>query len=320
MPRKRKICIVEDCNTLYRQRDCCQKHFTKWFREGKIKTKDGQVLKYDYDNPTSSAALIEYFGVKIRKKEDGLKLTRDNYVKVSYQSSFYSFEVYEKSPGVNSYRKFRETFDDSYIVHHTERCLANYDLNLKYFNSLDKEKFNKDLDKTISKINKTRIVSKAEEEMIRGDKKSFNKFSKGWTKNELNEFFNEKYWFEEVTDLNLLREVSGIYIMVLDEYAQIYIGKSDNMKTRIMGHWSKTKEFDRLIFGGVNNSVLSIDSFRAFDTTRIYVYPTNKSEIAEDMIINQFDHRYILNRTVGGSLEGGLIEAIANRKTRLLTE
>lgn len=53
--------------------------------------------------------------------------------------------------------------------------------------------------------------------------------------------------------------------MVLDEYRQVYIGatsESAGTAERIRQHWSGQKQFDRLLAGSVETSVLSIDSFR----------------------------------------------------------
>lgn len=205
--------------------------------------------------------MVKYFGVNVRGKSDGLKLTRDNYIIVSNKSSFRKGKVYS----------------DSDLDKHIENCLYNYDLNIEYFRSLLKQEFNK----------------------------------------ELMEFVSKTKFFKEITDLVPLSGVSGYYIMVLDEYAQAYIGKSNDIKIRIQKHWSKQKEFDRLIFGGKENSILSIDSFRAYDTTRIFVYPTNELEEQEDNFINLFNKKYLLNRTRGGTLDG-LMEVIINRKTREL--
>ncbi|MED4235799.1 GIY-YIG nuclease family protein [Priestia megaterium] len=207
--------------------------------------------------------MINYFGVKIKQKPDGLKLTKDNYIKVSNKSSFGNGKVYS----------------DEYIKRQSENSLYNYDLNMDYFRLLPKEEFNKELMK----------------------------------------FVDETKVFKEITDLAPLHEVPGYYIMVLDEYAQVYIGSSDNIKKRIQSHWSKQKQFDRLIFGNKENSILSIDSFRAYDTTRIFVYPTHQTLIKENNFINQFNAQYYLNRTKGGALDG-LIEAIINRKTRELLD
>ncbi|MEH6991271.1 hypothetical protein V7075_01005 [Neobacillus drentensis] len=69
-----------------------------------------------------------HFGVNIRKKSDGFKLTRDNYIKVKNKSTLRKGMVY----------------DDSFINKHIENCLYNYDLNIEYFRSLSKEEFNRE--------------------------------------------------------------------------------------------------------------------------------------------------------------------------------
>ena len=68
-------------------------------------------------------------------------------------------------------------------------------------------------------------------------------------------------------------------------------------------------------FGSKENSILSINSFRALDTTRIFVNLTSDIYVLEDKFINQMEKRYLLNRTAGGALDG-LPEAIAKMKTR----
>lgn len=59
----------------------------------------------------------KHFGVSVREKNDGMKLTRENYIKVSIKSSF---------------RKAK-TYPDSYISEHKEKRLYNFDLNMKNF-------------------------------------------------------------------------------------------------------------------------------------------------------------------------------------------
>lgn len=132
---------------------------------------------------------------------------------------------------------------------------------------------------------------------------------------ELDKFIIKNH-FTEVFDLNKYKNIAGYYVLVLDKYCQIYIGTTSDIKRRIMTHWSNRKSFDRLIFGNVNNSFLSIDSFRALDTTRIFVYKENKTFINEDGYINDFPLKFMLNRTGGGKLEDGLTGAIIERKTR----
>ena len=167
-------------------------------------------------------------------------------------------------------------YDDEYIISHIKRALFNFDLNMKFFSCLDSNEFNHTLQK----------------------------------------FLQQHPQFVEVKDLNEYRYKTGYYILVLDKYKQIYIGTTNNICGRIREHWTKTKQFDRLIFGSIFTSRLSIDSFRPLDTTRIFVYTTNKTFENEDKFISYFPDKFILNRTKGGMLDLGLSQAISNRKYR----
>ena len=112
--------------------------------------------------------------------------------------------------------------------------------------------------------------------------------------------------FKDVTDLNALKDTKGLYIMVLDEYQQVYIGTAafgTNIKKRIMNHWSTKKHFGRLLNGRVENSILSIDSFGALDTTRIFYKKLQSNEeiyLLEEKYIKDFKPEYRLNRVAGG--------------------
>lgn len=120
----------------------------------------------------------------------------------------------------------------------------------------------------------------------------------------------------------ILHFTQGVYVLILDEYKQVYIGQSTNIKKRILNHWSNNKEFDKLIFGRVDTSVLSIDSFGFLDTTRIFVIPVNdyyKLDLIEHKLIKQIDGKYLLNRTAGGikGLESNIaLEIIASGNYR----
>lgn len=203
----------------------------------------------------------------------------------------FGVNVLEKSSGLKLTKEnyvekiiFKDTqlknhFTNSIIQNYIEAYLYNFDLNMAYFRSLSKDEFNKKLDA----------------------------------------FIEGNSGFIEIADLNAVDRTAGYYIMVLDEYAQVYIGTSQNIKKRIQEHWRMQMYFDRMIFSDLKNSILSINSFRALDTTRIFAYPTAETFILEDAFINQFDHKYLLNRTAGGALKD-LSEAIAKRKTRDLSE
>lgn len=177
-------------------------------------------------------------------------------------------------------------YTDKWVEKHYEDCMKNFDLNMKFFDSLDAAKFQKHL-------------------------ASFFKRNK----------------FIEVSDLQEVNDIRGIYVLVLDEYKQAYVGKSENIKKRILRHWSDKKEFDRLIHGQVDTSVLSIDSFSALDTTRIFYKPVkwyNDIDDVEKKIVAGVNPDYLLNRTAGG-LNGETFSSIrnlaliANMKKRKLT-
>ena len=202
-----------------------------------------------------------HFGVNLRETKKGLNLTRDNYITINTKSSF--------SNG--------RTYSDEWCKKYYIYCLENFDLNMRYFSSLNYQEFTEKLNEFVEKFNFTQIFSLSEHSLV-----------------------------------------SGYYILVLDKYKQIYIGTTKKIKERILGHWSKTKPFDRLVFGRKENSIISIDSFRAFDTTRIFVHVTENIFNEENNYIECFDSKFLLNRTVGGFLQGGLEEAIAKGKTRNL--
>lgn len=115
--------------------------------------------------------------------------------------------------------------------------------------------------------------------------------------------FVKKNRFNELKNLEEVKCIEGIYILVLDEYSQVYIGISNNIKRRILRHWSYKKEFSGLLDGSVNKSIISIDSFGALDTTRIFYKPIkefqNRDEI-ENKYVYEFKNMYILNRVAGG--------------------
>ena len=157
-----------------------------------------------------------------------------------------------------------------------ELCLENYDLNMKYFQSLDKDEFDHELTSFLSKHNR----------------------------------------FKQIFDLNDVDEVYGYYIMVLDEYKQVYIGKSLDIKCRIRQHWNKTKPLDRTLLPmyNVSGSTFSIDFFRPLDTTRIYVWKKKVSDGIEARLVKDFPSKFLCNR-IGGDIETA-IEAAATMNTR----
>lgn len=157
--------------------------------------------------------------------------------------------------------------------------MENYDLNIEFFNCLDRIEFDAQIDS-----------------------------------------FKEKYsLFNEITDLNPYMNASGYYVLIVDEYKQLYVGTSITIGKRIRQHWNARKQFDRLLFpmGAIDKSILPFDSFRALDTTRILVYEADEVFDIEDEFIRQFDARFVGNRMAGG-VPQGLLHAISMMKSRTL--
>ena len=106
-----------------------------------------------------------------------------------------------------------------------------------------------------------------------------------------------------MTDLNKWEGKQGLYVMVLDEFKQAYIGVTSSdggIKARIRQHWSSSKAFDRLLWGRVDESIISIDSFRALDTTRIYAAKVRNPLSLENKVIDSLPSKFVLNRVIGG--------------------
>lgn len=109
----------------------------------------------------------------------------------------------------------------------------------------------------------------------------FKKLNKEDFENELNKFFTKFKKFREIYDLNEC-DFDGLYVIVLDKYKQVYIGIADNIKKRILQHWRKRPNC--LVYGNKDNSKLCIDTFKALDTTRIFVYTDSSFEFMKNLI------------------------------------
>ena len=159
--------------------------------------------------------------------------------------------------------KHGTAYSESWCAEYREVCLKNYDINIEYFSNLDKTTFDVALSSFLSKYNR----------------------------------------FQKVSNLNDFSSVEGFYVMILDEYKQVYIGKSKDIRKRIMKHWSNTKPFDRTLFPmyAWNKSTFSIDFFRALDTTRIYAWNKKTSDSMEAELIRNFPAQFCTNR-IGGDV------------------
>ncbi len=207
---------------------------------------------------------VEWFGVKIGSKKPK-NITRESFSEPVYTVSYSQRKMitsmvkdgYVTIP--NSIFLDETHYTDEYVRNHVEDCKRNYDLNMAYFNTLDKEEF-------LAYVEKFALRNR----------------------------------MKKTADIKELKEKPGVYMIVLGEYKQAYIGRSQDMKKRIMQHWSNIKEFDRRIFGTPENSILPIDAFGAFDTTGIYYKLTSCYDEIEEKLVSKFKKRYLLNRTAGG--------------------
>ena len=208
---------------------------------------------------------MKHFGVIVKPGKYGLELTRDTYAIINTKNSLGKFPNMQ-----HAYADKEGTiYTDEWCREYQQLILRNFDLNMRFFASLNHDEFQAALDSFLQK-------------------------NKG---------------FVEVSDLTEYSGVGGYYLMVLDKYSQVYVGTTDDIRKRIQQHWSRSKSFDRLLFPmySVNESVLSIDSFRALDTTRIYVRTAKRTYVSENKYINQFPSQFVTNRVGGGRFSCGLL-------------
>lgn len=233
---------------------------------------------------------VEHFGLLVSSPKYGLYLTRNNYVMGSNKTTHGKDEEkfiakkerylelidneelrlqvqndINKMKQINSKRDYnREThiYNEAFIQSQTKDALTNFDINMSYYESLPRNEFNEALN-TFLAVNKQ---------------------------------------FKEVTSIKDWENVHGHYMLILDNYKRCYIGMTNNIAKRIKEHWSKQMQLDRLINGSVQKSILSINSFRALDTTRIFAqsYEDYSSSETEFSLVESFDSRFVQNRTFGG--------------------
>lgn len=204
----------------------------------------------------------KHFGETVRSPKYGLHLTRNRYLPQTAAPSLPqpSRELFGEKLWASTSGKFTDDTRREYTEEHLDRlrknALKNFDLNMSFFERIDRGAFEAVLDRALAEHPK--LVA--------------------------------------VDDLHDWDGVSGVYVMVLDDYAQVYVGQSRNIRQRIRHHWSKTMPLDRLVWGDVETSVLSIDSFRAFDTTRLLALPMTSRDDAETRLARAFPPDYLLNR------------------------
>ncbi|GAB2703725.1 hypothetical protein BKA24_001491 [Microbacterium marinum] len=221
---------------------------------------------------------VTHFGVRVQRGSvHGLRLTRDTYTRVSTRNSLW----FPRALSPRTWDARMEDFvDEDHRNYSEEWCtrarslaLENFDLNMAYFAQLDEVEFDDAVQTAVRSIAGVRVV----------------------------------------TDLERWNAVPGVYVMVLDDYKQVYVGTTGRqvgVMKRIRQHWTNSKPLDRLVFGTVSTSILSIDSFRALDTTRIYAARTSAPFEHERLLLDEFPSKFTLNRVSGGDpRELGILHA-----------
>lgn len=216
----------------------------------------------------AKAEQAEHFGVVVRAGQKyGLRIDRATYAPINKRSSITLPREYDPELWDSVADQFD---DDEHRFYTDEHCallqrnaLHNFDLSMAYFNQLDPTEFDSAVARAVT----------SQKNMV------------------------------EVTDLNEWDGKRGLYVMVLDQYRQAYIGVTESakgIKGRIRQHWSKNKELDRLVMGDPETSIMSIDSFRALDTSRIFAALARNPFSLETQIVEAFPRKFLLNRIVGG--------------------
>lgn len=160
---------------------------------------------------------VRHMGIWINTALPSSKLSRETYAHISNKSTLYSrcdVRVMQ-STGQGSHIYIDETdgtvrYTDEYCLLHQQRCLQNFDINMQRYQKLDHQSFDQALTK-----------------FVRGRK------------------FKEVHSLEDPICTTHPWEakpniVGFVYIIVLDEYKQAYIGITEQtVQDRILQHWKK---------------------------------------------------------------------------------
>ncbi|GAB2516325.1 hypothetical protein [Paramicrobacterium agarici] len=212
---------------------------------------------------------IEHFGEAIRPGKYGFYLSRETYAIPNRKPTSHApRELFS----AEDWKALDWAYEDEEHTHHSdeyctvqrERALENFDLNMAFFASIERSAFD----------------------------------------DAVKHFIANNQRLKPVENLRKWDSKPGVYILVLDKYKQIYIGQAWNIRKRVKQHWNGTKQFDRLLWGSVEESVLSIDAFRALDTTRIFAAGSTRASDLEAKLEAEFPRDFALNRIWGGDVQG----------------
>ena len=134
-------------------------------------------------------------------------------------------------------------------------------------------------------------------ENVRFNMKTLKSLDKSGFEEELKRI-TEKYHFVETNDISSFKHC--LYLVVLDEYKQFYVGKAEtSLKNRMRKHWTaKIIPARHLWNGGFEFSRIKFDDFKMFDSTRIFVCDDIQRIIEENFDKVQ-DRRIEVTNTFG---------------------
>jgi len=229
--------------------------------------------------------VLTHFGERVRVGRYGYRLTRELYAQ---PNSTPSAPLRRDMVSPKMWEQLGRIYEDDAHTRYTEAwvtdqragALENFDRNMAFFSRLDQAAFD----------------------------------------DSMTELLARQRGLREIDDLRPFDGVAGLYVMILGAYRQAYVGQSSDIRKRIRAHWNGTKSFDRLLWGSPQTSILSIDSFRPLDTTRILVARTSNGFALEEKIVRALPPDFLLNRVPGGELTGlRALWAVADLKRRSLT-
>lgn len=238
-------------------------------------------FKYLYDD-----IHILYYGEWFDKTKTRMNLTRENYAQIDKKS-------YSEKPDIilkrwEDLKKQKETkhFEDAFI----RIC----PLGLKY-DVINNEVFLSD-----------EYCQKYQELCLKNYDLNI-KFIKNLNADDFNKKISsivKKYKMIEIQKLYECKNQKGIYLAVLDNYKQVYIGQSvRDLRARILTHWRIKPKFDKTLVGKYDETPISYNSFGILDTTRIFViFEENKEKIdkIEKELTMKIPLKYQTNITGGG--------------------
>lgn len=209
------------------------------------------------------------------EKKDKKEITEKKYINNKIERMNDEWSNYDFEASIEG-----KVYSQKWVDNQYKMVMENFDLNMKYFDSLDLNDMNKEIDSFMKKYPK----------------------------------------FKEVKNITKYYYSTGYYVLISEKYKQIYVGTSDGIGLRIKQHWHKVKQFDRLLFpsGAVYTSLLSYDSFRALDTSRILICESKTSYRDEDEYVNFFSNRFVANRVRGGKIN--FVFELAPKKRNLIEE